>query len=229
MHSPDFSEEAPWKAGVRSARANLWPGFVLQIAALSLVIAYYRHAPTQAWLDRLADWRLETGVFSAVVTTGLFGGLLPQLYLRLRRETRHAYTLSQSAAIALFWTYKGLEVDCFYRGLAWLVGDGHDLRTIAIKTAIDQILYCPLFAVPSTVLLYEWTMKHFDRASLVADIRRGGWMRRRVLPVLISNLSVWLPAVCIIYAMPTPLQLPLQNLVLCFFTLLVAHQTRRVD
>jgi hypothetical protein len=51
----------------------------------------------------------------------------------------------------------------------------------------------------------------------------GQWYRRKVLPVLISNLGVWVPTVCIIYALPTALQLPLQNLVLCFFTLLLAH------
>jgi hypothetical protein len=75
--------------------------------------------------------------------------------------------------------------------------------------------------------MYDWTNSHFRGSALVADMRAGGWIRRRVVPVLISNLGVWLPAACIIYALPTPLQLPLQNLVLCFFTLLVAHQTRR--
>jgi hypothetical protein len=41
--------------------------------------------------------------------------------------------------------------------------------------------------------------------------------------MLISNLGVWVPTVCIIYALPSALQLPLFNLVLCFFTLLLAH------
>jgi hypothetical protein len=44
--------------------------------------------------------------------------------------------------------------------------------------------------------------------------------------MLLSSLGVWLPAVAIIYTLPTPLQLPLQNVVLCFFTLLLAHLAR---
>jgi hypothetical protein len=40
---------------------------------------------------------------------------------------------------------------------------------------------------------------------------------------MIANIAVWIPAVAIIYALPTALQLPLQNLVLLFFTLLLAH------
>jgi hypothetical protein len=42
---------------------------------------------------------------------------------------------------------------------------------------------------------------------------------------MVANMGVWLPAVIIIYALPTPLQLPLQNIVLCFYTLIVAYQT----
>ncbi len=64
---------------------------------------------------------------------------------------------------------------------------------------------------------------HFALAPILASIRRPGWMMREIVPVLIANLGVWLPTVCIIYTLPTVLQLPLENLVLCFFTLMLAH------
>lgn len=221
------TEPAPWRAGFRSARANLLPGFVLQIVALGLVLAYYRHEPTRVALNQLAQWKMDVGVTFAIVSTGLFGGLLPVLYLRLLRGGDERYSWAQGAAITAFWAYKGLEVDLFYRVLARWVGAGHEVGTIVTKMALDQFVYCPLFAVPVTVLVYEWVSVHFDRGAMAADIRAGGWFYRRVLPLLISNLWVWLPTVAIIYSLPTPLQLPLQNLVLLFFTLLVAHQTRK--
>jgi hypothetical protein len=37
---------------------------------------------------------------------------------------------------------------------------------------------------------------------------------------------VWVPAVAIIFQLPTSLQLPLQNLVCCFYTLMVTFLTR---
>ena len=58
---------------------------------------------------------------------------------------------------------------------------------------------------------------------MAADFRTRGWYARTVLPTLIANFGVWVPAVAIIDALPTPLQ----NLVLCFFTLLLAHLNRR--
>ncbi len=219
--------EAPWRSGVRSARANLVPGLVLQVAALALVLAYYRDDATREVLGRLVEWREDVGVGLSIVSTGFFGGLLPMVYLKLRRATRGRYSVAQAGAITAFWAYKGFEVDLLYRLLARFVGEGNDVGTIAVKTVIDQFVYCPLVAVPVTVLFYEWVMARFDAGAVRADVRAGRWIWRRVVPVLISNVGVWLPAVCIIYALPTALQLPLQNLVLCFFTLLVAHQMKR--
>ncbi len=219
--------EAPWRAGLRSARANLAAGFALQIVALSLVLAFYWHEPTRAVLSRIAIWRTHVGFIFAIVSTGLFGGLLPVLFLRARTATRHHYTWAQGLALTGFWAYKGFEVDLFYRGLAYFVGEGHDVATIATKTVIDQFCYSPLFAVPTTALFFEWVEFRFNSSALWTDVRTSGWYRRKILPVLVSNLGVWLPAVCIIYALPTPLQLPLQNLVLCFFTLLLARQVKR--
>ena len=119
-----------------------------------------------------------------------------------------------------------MEIDLWYRLQAHVVGSGHEVSTIVLKVFLDQFVYCPILAVPATAVVYQLVASHFDGHGLLADMRAPGWYRRRVLPVLISNLGVWVPAVAVIYALPTPLQLPLQNIVLCFFTLVVAHQTR---
>lgn len=219
------TDEAPWRAGLRGARANLWSGVALQMVALALVLAYYHHDATRTTLTALADFRGRSGILFGVLSTGIFGGLIPFLFLRLRPVTAGRYSWTQGAALTAFWSYKGLEIDLFYRFLARVVGEGVDVATVATKMFIDQFIYCPLLAVPPTVLLYAWVETRFATRAIVADVKVARWYRRRVLPVLISNLGVWVPAVCIIYALPTPLQLPLQNLVLCFFTLLLAHMS----
>ncbi len=219
--------EPPWQAGLRGARANLVPGLVLQAVALAFVLAYYHHAPTRAALEHLADFRARTGFGFGIVSTGLFGGLLPFLYLRSIPASRSQYGWSQAALLTGFWAYKGFEIELWYRLLAHTVGTGHDAATIVTKAALDQFVYCPAFAVPVTVLVYQWNAVNFDFRPVVADFRTRGWYLRSVLPTLIANLGVWVPAVAIIYALPTPLQLPLQNLVLLFFTLLLAHLNRR--
>ena len=222
-----FPPEAPWAAGLRGARANLVPGLILQFVALALVIAYYQHAPTRETLSHLVTVRADWGAGFSMLTTGFFGGFLPFLYLKNHPATRAHYNWRQGAVITAFWTYKGFEIDLWYRVLAHLVGEGNSVGTVLTKTVLDQLLYCPLFAVPLSVLVYAWCENGFNTPALLADFRAPRWYARNVLPMLISNLGIWIPAVCIIYALPTPLQLPLQNVVLCFFTLLMAHIARR--
>ena len=229
MSSNPAINEPPWRAGLRSARANLWPGLALQAAALVVVIAYYRHPPTRAAFEQLIAFRSRAGFTYGILSTGLFGGVLPFIYLRSNPVTRAQHGWKEGLALTAFWGYKGLEIEIWYRLLAWLVGTGSDAGTIVAKTFLDQCVYCPIFAVPLTVVVYEWCKAGFSGRAVVADWRVPGWYGRTVLPTLLANLGVWVPAVAIIYALPTPLQLPLQNLVLCFFTLLLAHLNRRRD
>lgn len=220
-------EEAPWKAGLRSARANLAPGLALQAFALAVVFGYYFHAPTRDALSWLADLRTNTGMIFGIVSTGLFGGLLPLLYLKAAPATRTRVSWSQGLALTVFWAYKGIEIGLWYAFLAWSLGTSTTVATIATKSLLDQFVYCPLWAVPTTAIAYLWCKTGFNGRAVWDDLRAPRWYARRVLPLLCANFGVWLPLVCIIYALPTPLQLPLQNIVLCFFTLMLAHMSQK--
>ena len=173
------------------------------------------------------DYRARTGLVFGVFSTALFGGVLPFLYLRTNPGTSVRGDWRQGAVLTAFWGYKGVEIELWYRLLAWLVGTGGGAGTIAIKTALDQFVYCPFFAVPLMAVVYQWCATGFSARAVAADFRATGWYGRTVLPTLLANLGVWLPAVAIIYALPTALQLPMQNIVLCFFTLMLAHMNRR--
>jgi hypothetical protein len=226
---PSPSIEAPWRSGLRGARANLVPGVVLQLAALALVLGYYREPGVHAALSRLVEIRRASGLGFGMASTAVFGGFLPFLYVRYGRrmvQGKLRYGWIQGLSLTAFWGYKGLEVELWYRLQAHVVGAGHSATTIALKVVLDQFVYCPIFAVPVTVAVYQAVESWPGSAQLFADLRAPGWYRRRVLPVLISNIGVWVPAVAVIYALPTPLQLPLQNIVLCFYTLIIAHQMR---
>lgn len=219
--------ESPWSIGLRGARANLVPGIILQTFALALVLAYYFHPLTRELCGQLAVFRTEQGFLYSLVSTSFFGGMLPCLYLKLNAATRHRYDSKQNLLLIVFWAYKGVEVDFWYRMLNRFVGTGHDVQTVIIKMSLDQFVTCPLFFVPVTVIVYSWCESHFDTRALIADLRAPNWYRRRVPAMLISNLGVWTPTVCIIYSLPAALQIPLFNLVLCFFTLLLAHVAQK--
>ena len=227
--SVDASEVSvsPLRASWRAARANLVPGLVLQAFAGALVAAYFFSGPARAALEQVAAWRVEIGPLFGVVTTAVFGAVVPFCVLGLRAATRGRYTGAQMAALVAFWGYKGLEVAFFYGWQARVFGEGGDFATIVLKTFVDQFVYCPLFAVPCTWAVYAWVEHGFQAWPVWAEFRRPGWYARCVLPLLVATWGVWVPAVALIYVLPTALQLPLQNVVLCFFTLLVIFMTKR--
>jgi hypothetical protein len=219
--------EAPWRAGLRAARANLVPGLALQAVALALVLAYYWHPPTRAVFEQLMALRARTGLLFSIVATAICGGVLPFLYMRLQPATRAGYTWVSGLFFSVLWAYKGIEVEYWYRFLAWLVGNDAAVRTVAIKVFLDQFIYCPVWAVVVTVIAYAWQSAGFRWGPVAADFRAGHWYQRHILPATVANFGLWVPLTCLIYALPLPLQLPLFDLVLVFYTLLIAHITRR--
>lgn len=221
------SIEAPWKAGLRGARANLVPGLVLQAFALALVLGYYFAPGVADALRHLETFRERVGITYSILSTALFGGLIPWIYLKANPATRLRYTAAQGLALIAFWGYKGVEMHFLYGGMAELFGHDNALRTVVTKVLVDQLVYCPLLAVPGMWLAYKWVEGHFAIAPILESIRTRGFVMREFVPVLIANLGVWLPTVSIIYTLPTVLQLPLENLVLCFFTLMLAHLSQR--
>jgi hypothetical protein len=224
-----FAAAAPWQSGLRGARANVVPGLVLQGIAVAIAFGYYWVPLVHAALFRLEQMHQTIGLWFSVASTGICGGIVPFLVLHFARRDasgKPRYDWMQGLGLTLFWAYKGIEVDLWYHLQARMFGSGHDLATIATKVVMDQLVYCPAFAVPVTAAVYQLVDSGYNGPALLDDVRKRHWYLRKVLPVLISNLGVWVPAVVVIYILPTALQLPLQNLILCFYTLIVAHQTK---
>ena len=83
----------------------------------------------------------------------------------------------------------------------------------------------PLWAAPSQVLLFTWKDAGFSIAGMRAAFRRQPVVQRGLV-VMFSTWVVWIPAVAIIYSLPSTLQVPLFNLVLCFWCLLMSFISR---
>ena len=79
---------------------------------------------------------------------------------------------------------------------------------------------CPLWASPITAIFYTWRDRRFSFSTFRPTFIRELCLKE-VPSFLIATWIVWIPATAIIYSLPLPLQVPLFNLVLCFFVLLV--------
>ena len=215
----------PLRIGWEAARTNALPGLVILGVALGMLLGY-RHWPAfHDALELVRGWKLRLGFGFSALSTALFGGLLPLLFRLIPATTRHDVPWRHLPFLVAFWAFKGVEVDLLYRLQAFVFGDRAELPVVVAKVFIDQFVYGPLWAVPTMVVAYLWKDSGFRWVPLRQALGPG-FYRCRCLPLLIANWGVWVPAVVVIYQLPLALQVPLQNLILCLFVLMVMILTR---
>ena len=204
-------------------RHNLLPGLILQAIAVALVLAYYFWPPSQPAFAFFTDLKQRYGLLYSLVATSLFGGVIPFAVLLAKGELGGRLG-REFAFYSLFWAAKGVEVDLFYQLQSHLFGSGHDLSTIVAKTLLDQFVYVALWAAPGLALVFLWKEQGFSLPRTRQRLNREFFLLQ-IPAVTVANWFIWIPAVAMIYLMPPSLQIPMFNLVLCFFVLLLAFLT----
>lgn len=205
---------------------NLKPGLVLQAFALLILAVYFWVPASQPLFALVARWKADYGFAYSFASTAFFGGLVPFVYLWWSGAFSGRNIAWVLGFYLLFWGIKGMEVDFFYRLQAGWFGTGNDWQTLATKVAVDQFLYSALWAAPGITLLYLWMELDWSLSRWWQAMDRQ-FLCVKMPTVILSNWLVWIPAVSVVYAMPADLQIPLFNLVLCFWVLMLAVLNRR--
>ncbi|MFQ3206342.1 MAG: hypothetical protein ACI9IT_000476 [Glaciecola sp.] len=209
------------RAKIKQAiKVNFLPGVVLQMFALSIVLLYFFYAPAQPTFDFIGALKLKYSTSFAIISTAIFGGLLPFVILFLKkRVTKHV--ISHLLFNILLWAFMGWLIDSFYQLQAFIFGAGVDLTTIVKKTLLDQFVFSVFITSPFITAMYIWRESNFNGQKTRNELRVS-FFKEKLPATIFSTWIVWLPAVTLIYSMPLALQLPLFNLVLCFFVLLIS-------
>jgi hypothetical protein len=210
--------------GVLAARKNFWAGVILWLFGSAIVGSYYLVPAAREQFDRLAEVKTSWGYVFSFFSTAIFGGVIPSLIAATNNGKTLRRNLFLGVTNTLLWALKGFEIDWFYRVQATLFGNNQAFSTIVTKTFFDQLVYVPVFGLVNVVLFVLWRDNNFSCRRFRAALGPH-WYAQHVLPVLISNWCVWIPAVLLIYGLPIGLQLPIQNLVLIFWILILTFFT----
>ena len=217
-----------------SIRRNLVPGIALWCVGTMVVVSYYFWPAAREALGVVGELKSRYGLGFSMVSTAVFAGVIPLGFLAVTGQLREdawyrrspwRRTLSLLVFGVLFWAYKGAEVDLLYRGQTWLWGEGTGWRVVLPKVLVDQFVYVVLWASWSQTLAYLWKDRGFRLAATWASAGREFWLFT-VVATTVTNWLIWVPAVVCVYVMPSALQLPMQNLVLCFYVLLLNFLAR---
>lgn len=230
MDAADASirREAPWRAGLRAARANLVPGLIVQATMVALLAAYYLVPAVRGVLEHQAEVKSRWGYGYSALSGVFAGGVLPELlrvFVFQKGKPRRA-NLVEFAFAAPFWALMGMAADLLYRWQAVWFGDEASFSSVVPQVAVDQFVYNPLFAAPVTVWLYAWKNGGFRwRRSFFTRC----YYADRIVPALFANWGVWIPLVTVLYVLPEPVQIPMFALALSLWVMLYGWMAAEHD
>ena len=214
------SNESPCVAGLEAAKLNRIPMLVLWTVSVALVIAYYMVPAVASGLEPVARWQRESGWIAAFLNRVVFCGVIPGVFIVCVKSLRPKHVAAVVAVQTLWSGICGVISDCMFSFNAYLLGTGVDFLTLCVKTAICQFVWTPLFFVPLGSIVYFWVGRDFS----VRRFRQEMPLRfyyGLVLPNLLVNWVIWIPATFAINALPTPLQVQLSGLVSSLFSLML--------
>lgn len=211
-----------WGSGIAALRRFYRPFILIQAAALLVVVSYYQSAWVRAVCAVLAGIKTSGGLLFAAASASVAGGLLPELAKVLGDRRRYGLAGRRGEILfnLAFFAFNGVVIDLLYRGEARLFGADATISTIAKKAAFDQFVFTPSW-LPLIIALYLWRYLRFSPSATWAALRAPGFYRTRVIPLLLPAWCFWIPMVCVIYALPLPLQFVLFILALAAWSLIM--------
>ena len=193
---------------------------ILWTASVALVIAYYTLPSVASALEPMARWQRESGWIAAFLNRVIFCGLIPGVFIVCVKSIRPKHVVAVIAVQTAWSGICGVVSDCMFSLNAYLFGTGVDFLTLCVKTVICQFVWTPFFFAPLGSIVYFWIGRDFSvrrfRKEMPSRFYYG-----LVLPNLLVNWVIWIPATFAINALPTPLQVQLSGLVSSLFSLML--------
>lgn len=210
---------------VAAFRQNRLPCLLLNALVILLVASYYYWPAVAGLWASVGAFKTRWSYAFSLSSTMFAAAIMPFFVQAAMGTLPPAGRRKRLLLLMLFWGYRGMEIDLFYRVQGMLFGRGNDAGTLITKVAVDQFVYSALWAVPTYVIALRWVDLEGSWSRTRASLDKTFWTRT-CPTVLITNWIVWIPALVLVYSLPAPLQFPLFSIVMCVFVLIVTLLAR---
>jgi len=197
----------PLRPGYVALRDNWRPLVLTVCVAAALVGAFYTVAPVRRFVSDVAAAKQSWGYLGSALAAAIAGGLLPECARAAIAGRRYRFTAERLRAVGFdlaFFAAMGALVDGFYRVQGQVFGDAPTPAVAVKKTLVDQLLFSPLLSNPMSAILYRWRELGFDARATASELRRPvGFVRDRLLPIVLPAWAYWVPMNVLTYSLPT--------------------------
>ena len=218
------------RKGLRAARQNLPAMLGIQVLIVGIVALYYACPPTRPFFTQISGWQRAGGLPAAMLASACGAGLLSEISaVYFQNSGRWTRTHVEGAVFKfLLYFFSGGTVYEFYRLQAFMFGDSPAWPVVLKKLLVDQLGFTIVWSVPMQSLALRWHALHYSGRALGRELR-GDFILDRMLPVLVTNWSFWIPGVILVYLMPYPLQMPLAIFATAIWVLLLTALSRHQE
>ena len=199
----------------------------LWLMAIATALSYYFVPGFAHMLEPVRRLQCEYGALAAFATQAFFCGVLPAIFLVSVRSIRPRCPFAKIVAQTVWCGMWGIAYLWFYALQSRMFGDRPGLSALVCKMLLDQFVWTPFVVMPLSSSFFLWLGCDFSIKAAVGRCREG-FVRRIILPNLVSSWCVWIPAVIAIYAFPGALQVQMLGFVSSFWALMCLQIGRRV-
>lgn len=201
-------------------RQNRMACLLLNVLVITLVTTYYQVPAVAAVWEEVGAFKMRWSYAFSLASTVFAAAIMPFCIQAMMGTLPARGRWKRLGLLMLFWGYRGMEIDLFYRFQGFLFGHGNDAATLITKVAFDQFVFSPIWFVPTYLIALRWIDLGASWSRTRDSLDREFWTRT-CPTVMITNWLVWIPALVLVYSLPAALQFPLFSVIMCFFILIV--------
>eukprot|EP01127_Copromyxa_protea_P015548 TRINITY_DN4484_c0_g1_i1.p1 TRINITY_DN4484_c0_g1~~TRINITY_DN4484_c0_g1_i1.p1 ORF type:complete len:269 (-),score=43.50 TRINITY_DN4484_c0_g1_i1:89-895(-) len=216
---------------IDALKANALPGLILFLLEAVLIVLYYYCLECSSTFVWIGEIKQQWGYLYSALATSLFGGFLPWVIGLCTNEIPRDNTklvLATFFFLILDWAIIGVIVDALYRCQAIMFGTGSDAATIIKKVAFDMFVWTPCAGIWITLLPFHWRACEFSCTKFWQTLTKQFLLVTGCV-TLCTSWAIWFPSVSVVYSLPSDLQIPVFNFILCFANLILLFLTRGLN
>ncbi len=199
--------ESPFAPGIRAIKAS-WPAMVaIQICLLLVLLGFFFVPSVTSFLNWLAVYKDQAGVFSAVIAGFVSGGFLPEIAKLVSGKLKKVDSLwfKQTFYNGVVYSIISICVYFLYKFLDGVFGPTTNAFILAEKVLFDQLIFSPFLSIPLAFHLFGWRDAGYKN-TYAKNLLNLKFYVKHVWPPLVMCWAFWGPAVTCIYIFPERVQ-----------------------
>ena len=203
----------------KAFKSNIIPGIVVIVLAIVIAVLYDLETFLTFLLEDIAEIKYRLSYVYSFISTALFMGIIPWIFAVFRKRIIPGKRIESFLFMLIMYGLIGVQSDAFYRIQNSLFGD-NGVKSIICKVLFDQFVWT-LFYMSHINYWTNWIVTNNMANPQCSKQSIIKYLSYDWIVALLSGYIIWIPACSVIYWFQEDLQIIINNLIGCFFVIIM--------